>query len=132
MTLCRIAPVLLAAVLPALPVQAQTIPALTCRFDRACTSETDCTAADLVVTLTPGAGDEARLAVEGKGERPAQTSYVGGTLTAAGMLAEIADHWMLTLPKWPAENTAAFAEVAPLENRITAWLGTCAVAEPAE
>ena len=40
--------------------------------------------------------------------------------------------WSLSVPDWPGSEDAAFAEIWAVEGRISAWAGTCAVAEPAE
>lgn len=136
MTLPRPLPTVLTAILaaglPSAAALAQEIPALTCSFDRTCTSDTDCTPADLAVSLTAAVEGSASLIVEGKGERVAVVKYSGGLLHAALEPAPDLGLWILSLPEWPADAEASFAEAWPAEGKVNAWLGRCAVSEAAE
>ena len=116
----------------AVPAGAQDIPDFACHFDRTCTSETDCQPADVTVRLTGASGGEATLTVMGIGDRPAVYAYGGGMLSVTAKPAEGMGLWSLSLPDWPASEEAAFAEIWAVEGRISAWAGSCALAEPAE
>ena len=114
------------------PVGAQDIPALLCRFDRACTSATDCVPADVTVRLTDARDGTATLNVKGIGDRPAVFAYGEGMLSVTSKPAEGQGLWSLSVPDWPGSEEAAFAEIWAVEGRISAWAGSCALAEPAE
>ena len=114
------------------PVRAQDIPALLCRFDRACTSATDCVPADVTVRLTDARDGTASLNVKGIGDRPAVFAYGEGMLSVTSKPAEGQGLWSLSVPDWPGSEEAAFAEIWAVEGRISAWAGSCALAEPAE
>ena len=107
----------------AVPSTAQDIPDLACHFDQACTSDTDCQPADLMVRLTGAAGGEATLTVKGIGDRPAVYAYGGGMLSVTAKPAEGKGLWSLSLPDWPASEKAAFAEIWAVERRINGWTG---------
>ena len=123
---------LMLALAAAIPARSQDSPALLCRFDRACTSATDCIPADVTVRLTDAHDGTATLNVKGIGDRPAVFAYGGGMLSVTSKPAEGQGLWSLSVPDWPGSEDAAFAEIWAVEGRISAWAGTCAVAEPAE
>ena len=120
------------ALAAAVPGRAQEIPGLLCRFDRACTSATDCVPADVTVRLKDARDGTATLNVKGIGDRPAVFAYGGGMLSVTSKPAEGQGLWSLSVPDWPGSEDAAFAEIWAVEGRISAWAGTCALAEPAE
>ena len=65
-------------------------------------------------------------------DRPAVFAYGGGMLSVTSKPAEGQGLWSLSVPDWPGSEDAAFAEIWAVEGRISAWAGTCSVAEPAE